>query len=659
MALSPRQINRFPESSLGDYIFIKSEDNIIQEFSNKSPSYIKYLAAHKNDRRYVVKKITPRGPLTLEFIQNEVDVLKEIAKYGCKSNLLCYTSSFIENGSMYVVTDAFLNSQSLEYVIRNDQTYLSQVNIIFSIFYQICEGLNYLHNTIGIAHNDLKPDNILINNNYQIQIIDFGLSCNHLCQVIGTVEYSPPELINTYINFNPNREPIDVNINKKADVFAMGVTFYKLVNKRYPYIYPEETMSSMQRATRINNYYLENGVIPSNYNYSGDIRIDGLVNEYLNGLLQLTINAIPSANRAFDAIKKMIAVYNYKILIPELAIDTNNLLVQRPPVIVEDTQITKQKYHIISKLGKGAFGDAYMCIREPSVFIKEYLEPVNVNYFNNEIQVLNRIKYFTCKSTLECFVESYQLSSKYFIVTQTPKDFNNVITLYEFIYQNKIRNNPIREDVAIKIIEQCIDTLIYINMIDIIKSNINPLSILIHNTTYDITFVDFDSLCHTNCIYLYSSPEVLAERIASQVTMSPIISTISPWSAQVFSLGVVFYNLLNLEHPGKFGELYTSPDTILNYYQSIQEIGIKIGYTSNIGQSSVLLNQELKTMLSLMLRLDPEERITPDILGQTMRRIINEFCQTNGSLCMNINGQATMNPAHLSDSEMSDIITNE
>ena len=44
-----------------------------------------------------------------------------------------------------------------------------------TIFFNIANGLKQLHDA-GIMHRDLKPQNILIDNNCSIQITDFGLS---------------------------------------------------------------------------------------------------------------------------------------------------------------------------------------------------------------------------------------------------------------------------------------------------------------------------------------------------------------------------------------------------------------------------------------------------------------------------------------------------
>lgn len=43
-------------------------------------------------------------------------------------------------------------------------------------FSQMAEAVNYLHNTLSIAHRDLKCENILITENMNAKVSDFGLS---------------------------------------------------------------------------------------------------------------------------------------------------------------------------------------------------------------------------------------------------------------------------------------------------------------------------------------------------------------------------------------------------------------------------------------------------------------------------------------------------
>ncbi|XP_073351691.1 cysteine-rich receptor-like protein kinase 44 [Aegilops tauschii subsp. strangulata] len=95
----------------------------------------------------------------------------------------------------------------------------------YKIIKGTCEGLQYLHEGFKkpIYHLDLKPDNILLDENMFPKLADFGLSRlfrEHKTMVIesvsGTIGYMPPE----YIHENA--------ISNKFDIFSLGVAITKV-----------------------------------------------------------------------------------------------------------------------------------------------------------------------------------------------------------------------------------------------------------------------------------------------------------------------------------------------------------------------------------------------------------------------------------------------
>ncbi|XP_044386752.1 putative cysteine-rich receptor-like protein kinase 35 isoform X4 [Triticum aestivum] len=96
----------------------------------------------------------------------------------------------------------------------------------YGIIKGTCEGLKYLHEGFKepIYHMDLKPDNILLDENMMPKLADFGLSKLYdgeqsvITQILtGTIGYLPPEYLFEHI------------VSKKLDIFSLGVVVTKII----------------------------------------------------------------------------------------------------------------------------------------------------------------------------------------------------------------------------------------------------------------------------------------------------------------------------------------------------------------------------------------------------------------------------------------------
>lgn len=98
--------------------------------------------------------------------------------------------------------------------------------------YLILKGLKYCHKS-KIAHLDIKPQNIIIDETLNLKIIDFSISINYReikskikLRHQGTEHYMAPEVINSAI--------IKVNDLEKVDLFSLGVMLYNFAFSSYP-----------------------------------------------------------------------------------------------------------------------------------------------------------------------------------------------------------------------------------------------------------------------------------------------------------------------------------------------------------------------------------------------------------------------------------------
>lgn len=93
-------------------------------------------------------------------------------------------------------------------------------------FQQMLDSISYI-NSQGVAHRDLKLDNILVNNKYQIKITDFSFASGAIIppgEIRGTPNYMAPEIL----------ERIAQN-GMITDVFSLGVIFFSCLTNRYPF----------------------------------------------------------------------------------------------------------------------------------------------------------------------------------------------------------------------------------------------------------------------------------------------------------------------------------------------------------------------------------------------------------------------------------------
>ena len=129
--------------------------------------------------------------------------------------------------------------------------------------YQCLLGLQHMHSNL-IVHRDIKLENILINNKYQVKLADFSMclqlkeNINYPISRSGTIPYLPPEsfysrpkskpsshnnylnnkniINNNYDNHN-NRRYLSVESSLKKDIFALGIVMYRLLFKEHPFNY--------------------------------------------------------------------------------------------------------------------------------------------------------------------------------------------------------------------------------------------------------------------------------------------------------------------------------------------------------------------------------------------------------------------------------------
>ena len=131
-----------------------------------------------------------------------------------------------EDGEYYIVME-YIDGKTLKQLLKKRE-YLTLTEVI-DIMTQLTDGIAHAHESY-IIHRDIKPQNIMIEDDGRIKITDFGiamaLNATQLTQtnsVMGSVHYLPPE------------QASGKGATVKSDIYSMGILMYELLTGTVPF----------------------------------------------------------------------------------------------------------------------------------------------------------------------------------------------------------------------------------------------------------------------------------------------------------------------------------------------------------------------------------------------------------------------------------------
>lgn len=194
------------------------------EIIGKGKFGVVYKGYNKQTRKVVAIKV-----LNLDTEEDEVvDVQQEIqflSELKNAPNVTHYYGSFLNDTKLWIIMD-YCAGGSVRALLKAG---VFEDKYIAIVFRELLIALQTVHK-MGLIHRDLKAANVLITNEGNVQLCDFGvatqLSANALKRttMAGTPYWMAPEVIREGDTYN-----------SKADIWSLGITLYEIATGNPPY----------------------------------------------------------------------------------------------------------------------------------------------------------------------------------------------------------------------------------------------------------------------------------------------------------------------------------------------------------------------------------------------------------------------------------------
>jgi tRNA A-37 threonylcarbamoyl transferase component Bud32 len=192
-----------------------------------------YAAQQDRPRRTVAIKVLRRGfrhPEVVKRFAREAEMLGRLQHPGIAQVIAFHPGD--GDVPAHLVMELVAGPPFTEYARAHSLGIAARLRLTVAI----CEAVQHAHDR-GIVHRDLKPANVLVTEDGQPKVLDFGIARAVGLDMYSSVQTAHGQLLGTLAFMSPEqlRGTAADAVDGRSDVYALGVLLYRLMADRLPF----------------------------------------------------------------------------------------------------------------------------------------------------------------------------------------------------------------------------------------------------------------------------------------------------------------------------------------------------------------------------------------------------------------------------------------
>lgn len=183
------------------------------------------------EKKVAIKRVLPHLAENKKFIAMFLDEAR-LSLHLSHANVVNVFDIGQAGGTYFIVME-YVDGTNLKHLMRmlKERKHILPIEQSVYIIMEVCRGLSYAHGIkdskgkkLGIVHRDVSPPNILISNQGEVKIVDFGLA-----KATSQLEKTDPGVVKGKYAYLSPESATGKEVDSRMDIFCAGIVLYELL----------------------------------------------------------------------------------------------------------------------------------------------------------------------------------------------------------------------------------------------------------------------------------------------------------------------------------------------------------------------------------------------------------------------------------------------